>query len=269
MAEGDTVHGTAERLSERLAGRVLTRTDFRVPRFSTADLSGRVVDEIVARGKHLLMRTDRGETIHSHLGMDGSWRLYATGERWRGPAFEVRAVLEVRGWSAVGHRLPRLEILATARESEVLRELGPDPLGPDWDTAEAVRRLTAKPDRLVGEAVLDQTVMAGPGNVYRSEVCFLAGIDPRAPVGDLADPAGVVELTRTLMEANRDGGHRVTTGDRRSGRELWVYGRGGRPCRRCGTPVWRIELAGRVAYVCPRCQGASDRSKDVGEALDR
>lgn len=258
MAEGDTVHGTAARLRERLAGRVLTRTDFRVPRFSTADLSGRVVDEIVARGKHLLMRSDHGETIHSHLGMDGSWRLYATGVRWHGPAFEVRAVLALDGWSAVGHRLRRLEILATAREGEVLGDLGPDPLGPDWDASEAVRRLTANPDRPVGEALLDQAVMAGPGNVYRSEVCFLVRIDPRAPVGDLADPAELVERTRSLMEANREGGRRVTTGDRRPGRELWVYGRVGRPCRRCATPVRRIELAERIAYVCPSCQGGSD-----------
>jgi endonuclease-8 len=258
MAEGDTVHGTAARLRERLADRVLTRTDFRVPRFSTADLSGRVMDEIVARGKHLLMRTDRGETIHSHLGMDGSWRLYAPGERWHGPAFEVRALLEAEGSTAVGYRLRRLEILATGREAAVLGDLGPDPLGPEWNANEALRRLAATPDRAVGEALLDQAVMAGPGNVYRSEVCFLAGIDPRAPVGDVSDPARVIELTRSLMEANRDGGTRVTTGDRRPGHELWVYGRGGRPCRRCGTPVQRIELAERAAYVCPSCQRRGD-----------
>ena len=254
MAEGDTVHGTAARLAERLVGRVLTRSDLGVPRFSTADLSGRVMEEIVARGKHLLMRTDRGATIHSHLGMDGSWSVHPAGERWRGRAFEVRAVLEAEGWTAVGHRLRRLEVLATAREAEVLGDLGPDPLGPDWNTDEVARRLTATPDRSVGETLLDQTVMAGPGNVYRSEVCFLAGIDPRAAVGDVEDPARLAELMRSLMEANRDGGRRVTTGDPRRGHELWVYGRDGRPCRRCGTPVRRIELAERVAYVCPSCQ---------------
>jgi endonuclease-8 len=258
MAEGDTVHGTSARLRERLAGKLLTRTDLRVPRFSTANLSGRVLEEIAARGKHLLMRTDRGETIHSHLGMDGSWSVYEAGERWRGRAFEIRAVLDVEGWTAVGYRLRRLEVLTTAREAEVLGDLGPDPLGPDWNADEAVRRLAATPGRSIGEALLDQSVMAGPGNVYRSEVCFLAGIDPRAPVGALDEPARLAELMRSLMEANRDGGRRVTTGDHRRGRELWVYGRGGRPCRRCGTPVQRIEVAERVSYVCPSCQRRSD-----------
>jgi endonuclease-8 len=149
-------------------------------------------------------------------------------------------------------------VLTTAREAEVLGDLGPDPLGPDWNADEAVRRLAATPGRSIGEALLDQSVMAGPGNVYRSEVCFLAGIDPRAPVGALDEPARLAELMRSLMEANRDGGRRVTTGDHRRGRELWVYGRGGRPCRRCGTPVQRIEVAERVSYVCPSCQRRSD-----------
>jgi endonuclease VIII len=257
MAEGDTVHARATRLRERLRGRSLIRTDFRVPRFATADLSGRTVRDVVARGKHLLMRTDRGETIHSHLGMDGSWSLHASGDPWRGPRSEIRVVLEVEGWAAVGVRLRRLEIVSTCREAGVIGDLGPDPLGPAWDPAEAVRRLTAAPDRPVGEALLDQAVIAGPGNVYRSEVCFLTGIDPRAEVSRVTDPGRIVELVRSLMEANRDGGRRSTTGDRRRGHELWVYGRGGRPCRRCGTPVRRFEMSGRVAYRCPSCQTGS------------
>ncbi|HEX6401479.1 MAG TPA: DNA-formamidopyrimidine glycosylase family protein, partial [Actinomycetota bacterium] len=179
MAEGDTVHATAARLRAAIGGRPLVRTDFRVPRFATADLAGRTLGTIEARGKHLLMRSDRGETIHSHLGMDGAWRVYADGERWRGPAFEVRAVLTVEGASAVGHRLRRLEVLATEREREVVGHLGPDPLAADWDADEAVRRLAGAADRPLGEVLLDQTVIAGPGNVYRSEVCFLAGVDPR------------------------------------------------------------------------------------------
>ena len=256
MAEGDTVHATARRLEERLVGRVLTRTDFRVPRFATADLSGRTLLEVTARGKHLLMRTDREETIHSHLGMEGSWSLQPTGDRPRGRPFEIRAVLEVDGWTAVGHRLRRLDIVRTSREKEVLGDLGPDPLGADWDAVEAVRRMTARPDRSIGEALLDQAVIAGPGNVYRSEVCFLAGIDPRTAVSGVPEPGRVIELVRSLMETNRDGGRRSTTGDSRPGHELWVYGRGGRPCRRCGTPVQRFEMAERIAYRCPSCQAA-------------
>jgi endonuclease-8 len=259
MAEGDTVHATAARLRPVLEGRRLERTDLRVPRFATADLSGETITSVEARGKHLLMRTDAGATIHSHLGMDGAWRAYAQGERWRGPAFEVRAVLTVEGAaSVVGHRLRTLEVVATSREEAVVGHLGPDPLAPDWEPGEAIRRLVAQGDRPIGEVLLDQSVIAGPGNVYRSEVCFLAGADPRVPGAAAGDPAVIVELVRSLMEANRGGGRRSTTGDRRRGRELWVYGRAGLPCRRCGSRIVRLDLgergAERAAFACPSCQ---------------
>jgi endonuclease-8 len=258
MAEGDTVFATANRIHEALAGHVLSRTDFRVPRFATVDLSGQVVREVAPRGKHLLVRTDGGLSVHSHLGMDGAWRLYERGERWRERASEVRAVLETEHRIAVGHRLRRLEVLRTSAETHLLRHLGPDVLGPDWDAAETTRRLRADPDREIGEALIDQAVMAGPGNVYRSEVCFLAGIDPRTAVGAAADPAGLVDLMKTLMERNRAGGRRVTTDDPRRGHELWVYGRGGRPCRRCGTAIRSFAQGTRglerVAFACPGCQ---------------
>jgi endonuclease-8 len=266
VAEGDTVFAIAAQLHGALSGRILTRTDFRVPRFATTDLSGQRVQEIAPRGKHLLLRTDRDLTVHSHLGMDGSWRLYEPGERWRGRAFEVRAVLSTEDRIAVGHRLRRLEVIRTSTEPQLLRDLGPDVLGPDWDEAEATRRLTASPDRPAGDVLVDQSVMAGPGNVYRSEVCFLAGVDPRTPVGALPDPGRLVELTRGLMDRNRRGGRRVTTDDPRPGHDLWVYGRAGRPCRRCGTPVRSFPatlapgtegsrgLGRRITFVCPHCQ---------------
>ena len=258
MAEGDTVFAMAVRLHGALAGHVLTRTDFRVPAFATADLRGQVVGEVVSRGKHLLVRTDGHVSVHSHLGMDGGWRIYDPGERWRGRSFEVRGVLETDSRIAVGHRLRRLEVLRTSAESEVLGHLGPDVLGPDWDEAEVVRRLTSSPERPIGDALIDQRVMAGPGNVYKSEVCFLAGVDPRTPVGGDQDPATLVRLTKSLMERNRSGGRRVTTDDPRRGRELWVYGRAGRPCRRCGTPIRSFTQGaagdGRITYSCPGCQ---------------
>jgi endonuclease VIII len=256
MAEGDTVHATAERLHEALAGRVLTKTDVRVPRFAATDLSGRVVREVAARGKHLLLRTDGDVTVHSHLGMDGSWRLHRHGDRWRVPSFEVRCVIETEEMVAVGHRLRRLEIVRTSAEDRILGRLGPDVLGPDWDPAEATKRLVADPARAIGEALVDQSVMAGPGNVYRSEVCFLARVDPRTPVGDVPDAASLVDWMKHLMERNRGGLRRVTTDDPRRGRELWVYGRAGRPCRRCGTAI-RSFLQGatdRIVYLCPSCQ---------------
>jgi endonuclease-8 len=169
----------------------------------------------------------------------------------------VRGILETDCHVAVGHRLRRLEVLRTSSEPDVLGALGPDVLGPDWDASEATRRFLASPDREVGETLIDQSVMAGPGNVYRSEACFLAGVDPRMPVGTVPDPAGLVDLMKALMDRNRGGGARVTTDDPRRGHELWVYARGGRPCRRCGTSIGSFmqgEGAGRVVFTCPRCQ---------------
>ena len=145
------------------------------------------------------------------------------------------------------------------RESEIVGHLGPDPLQPDWDPAEALRRLVARPDRPIGEALLDQSVIAGPGNIYRCEICFLRGVDPWTPVGAMRDPAAVVALTKRLFEANRAGGNQVTTGDPRAGRQHWVYGRARLPCRRCEIRIVRKDATfgpegERSTYWCPSCQ---------------
>jgi endonuclease-8 len=259
VAEGDTVHLAAGRLDAALSGQRLVKTDFRVPAFATSDLSGHVVEGVAALGKHLLLRTDGGVTLHSHLKMEGAWELYRPGERWSGgPGHWIRAVLETEPWVAVGYRLGVLELLPTAREQEVIGHLGPDPLGADWDLEEAVRRLAADPGRAIGDALLDQQVMAGPGNVYRCEACFLRGLHPSTPVGDVPDLSAVVDLMKRLMEANRAIGRQITTGDARRGRDRWVYGRAGRPCRRCGTLVQRNapvrSATDRVVFWCPHCQ---------------
>ncbi|MFN2388055.1 MAG: DNA-formamidopyrimidine glycosylase family protein [Actinomycetota bacterium] len=262
MPEGDTVHLAARRLSSALAGRVLLKTDFRVPRFATADLSGRTLHDVHARGKHLMFRIDGGVTLHTHFEMDGSWHLYRNGERWRGPAHQVRALLETADWTAVGFRLAVTELIETAAESEVVGHLGPDVLGPDWDPAEVLRRIRALPERPLGEVLLDQRVMAGPGNVYRCEICFLRGLSPDTPVGEVPDLPAVVDLTKRLMEANRDTGRQITTGDTRRGQVHWVYGRAGKPCRRCGAPIAMTPSHGpeRVTFWCPHCQSAPWRS---------
>jgi formamidopyrimidine-DNA glycosylase len=258
MPEGDTVFLAATRMHAALAGQRLVATDFRVPRFATADLSGQVVREVAARGKHLLLRTDAGTTLHTHFKMEGAWHLYRPGERWRGPDFQVRAVLRTEPWVAVGFRLAICELLPTASEHEVVGHLGPDVLGPDWDPAEAVRRLRADPDRAIGTALLDQRAIAGPGNVYKSEVCFLRGVDPWTPVGEVEDLEGMVDLMKRLMEANRTTGSQITTGDTRPGRTHWVAARTGKPCRRCGTPIGKADQPSddgdRVTYWCPTCQ---------------
>ncbi|MGW2847706.1 DNA-formamidopyrimidine glycosylase family protein, partial [Streptomyces sp. NPDC001274] len=179
MPEGDTVLRTAGRLHTALAGRTLTRCDLRVPRFATADLTGRTVLGVVPRGKHLLLRVEGGLTLHSHLRMDGAWRVYGPAERWRGgPAHQIRAILGNAEQTAVGYRLPVLELLRTRDEEKAVGPLGPDLLGPDWDAATALRNLLAEPTRPLGEALLDQRNLAGIGNVYKAELCFLARVTP-------------------------------------------------------------------------------------------
>jgi endonuclease-8 len=257
MPEGDVVWYTARRLHEALAGRALTRSDFRVPRLATADLTGDVVTEAVSRGKHLLIRTQRGRTVHTHLRMDGSWRIRPATEPTR-ESHKIRLVLANHDWTAVGYQLGVVELLRTADERRVTGHLGPDLLGPDWDPAEAVRRLSAEPGRPVGEALLDQRNLAGIGNFYASEMLFLRGVDPWRPVGEVADLDALVELGRRLLEANKARIGQVTTGDTRPGRESWVYGRAYQPCRRCGTKINRGEQGApgeeRVRFWCPACQ---------------
>jgi endonuclease VIII len=257
MPEGDAVWLTARRLHQALAGRVLTRSDFRVPRYATTDLTGRTVTEAVARGKHLLIRTGDGITVHTHLRMDGSWRVRPARDR-TASSHRIRLILANSEWQAVGYQLGVVEVLPTAREDTVVGYLGPDLLGPDWDPAEAASRLLANPARPVGEALLDQRNLAGIGNVYKAETLFLRGIDPWRPVGEVADVAALVGLAQRLLEANKERFGMVTTGVARRGEERWVYGRAGRPCRRCGTPVRSADQGRnpeeRITYWCPRCQ---------------
>jgi endonuclease-8 len=263
VPEGDTVYRTARNLDAALTGSLLTRCDLRVPRYATVDLSGQPIDSIVSRGKHLLIRVG-DSTLHSHLKMEGAWHLYKPGSRWRRPAFEARAVLETERWQAVGFALGMLEVLPRAAEDDAVGYLGPDLLGPDWDADEALRRLSAEPERAIGLALLDQRNLAGIGNVYRSELCFLRGVLPTRPVGDVPDLPAMVALAKRVLEANKNRVERTLTGDTRPGRQDWVYGRAGKPCRRCGTPI-RHALLGdpvqpdrgamdRDVYWCPRCQ---------------
>lgn len=258
MPEGDTVFVAATRLRQALAGSSLTKTDLRVPALATVDLTGHQVDDVVPRGKHLLFRISGGHTLHTHYKMDGSWHLYRHGERWRGPNFQVRAVLETDQWVAVGFRLAKVELLPTADEDEVVGHLGPDPLGEDWDPAVALTNLAAHPGQEIAGLLLDQRVIAGAGNVYKSEICFLVGVHPRTLVRDVADLPKLVDLLARLMRANKTTGNQITTGDTRPGRERWVYGRSGRSCFRCGTQIRRAEQEGhggeRVTFWCPVCQ---------------
>ena len=250
MPEGDTVFHTAETLRRALVGRTLTRCDVRVPRFATVDLTGHVVDEVCSRGKHLFIRVGPA-SIHSHLKMDGSWRVTSRAKR---ADHRVRIILEASDIRAVGIDLGVLEILDRAHDGDVVDHLGPDLLGDDWDPKVAAANLTAHPDRPIAEALLDQRVLAGIGNVYCNELCFVSGHLPTAPVSAVTDPYRLVSRARDMLWANRFRWNRCTTGDTRTGRQLWVYGRAGQSCRRCGTPINYDDSGERVAYWCPACQ---------------
>jgi endonuclease-8 len=259
VPEGDTVWLAAQRLHAALAGEVLLRSDLRVPTLAETDLAGRRVLGVVPRGKHLLTRVEGGLTLHTHFRMDGTWHLYRPGDRWAGgPDWQVRAVLETASWQAVGYRLPVVELLASAREDDAVGHLGPDVLGPDWDADEAVRRLSADPDREVGLALLDQRNLAGLGNLYRTEALFLQGLTPWLQVADVPDLSALVERGRRLLTANRGRWEQSTTGSLRQGEMHWVFERAGRPCRRCGTRVASAEQghapSARLSYWCPHCQ---------------
>ncbi|WP_435747032.1 DNA-formamidopyrimidine glycosylase family protein [Microbacterium sp. PMB16] len=256
MPEGDTVFRTARRLDEALAGGEVTRFDLRVPRFATLDLTGQTVHGAASRGKHLLLRIG-DSTLHSHLRMDGAWFIYRPGEKWRHPAFKVRAIVGTAEREAVGVDIAEIEVVPTRDEDELVGYLGPDPLADDWDIAEAIRRLSAD-TRSIHVALLDQRNVAGFGNEYAAELLFLRGILPTTPTAEVDVPALLALGVRTIR-ANRDRSGRTFTGINRAGQAAWVYGRSGQPCRRCGTRILRGELGAdptreRVTFWCPFCQ---------------
>jgi endonuclease-8 len=258
MPEGDTVFRAAQSLNSALAGQTLITTDFRVPKFATVDLTGEVVEEVVSVGKHILHHIGDA-TVHSHLKMEGSWHLYKPETPWRRPAWQARAILATEGWVTVGFSLGILEILPRENESEAVGYLGPDILGPGWDADVALHNLTRDPDRPIGLALLDQRVIAGLGNDYRNELCFLRGMMPTRPIKEVRDIPGLITLAHKLIHANRDRVERTTTGDMRPGRMMWVAHRTGKPCRRCGTRIRKASLGEtpltqRETYFCPRCQ---------------
>lgn len=270
MPEGDTVYRTAVHLDRALAGRVLTRSDFRVPSLAEVNLSGETVESVRSVGKHILHRIG-GFTLRSHLRMEGAWHVLRQGAAWPRPAHSARVVLSVTGIDTVGFDLTNLDLVPRLLEDTLVADLGPDLLKPSWapvDAALAVQRLTRAPEREIAAALLDQRVMAGLGNVYVTELCFLRGVHPTAPVSDAGPPETLVALARKLILANRDRTERTTTGDLRAGRRTYVYGRQGQPCRRCGTRIVRGEHGRgarrpddpsgpsdeRVSTCCPRCQ---------------
>lgn len=245
-------------LERTIVGRTLVASDFRVPQLATVDLSGARVASSAARGKHLLLRLDHDTewTLHTHLKMEGAWRTFAPGQPWRRPAHTARVVLRTDGPTAVGFSLGVVELWPRGEERERLSHLGPDLLGDDWDADEALRRLLAVPDTPLVQAVQDQTRMAGLGNMYANELCFLVGRDPHTPVGQVERPARLVHRAQQLLQLNKERPHQSTTGDLAPGRRTWVYRQ--KVCRRCHTRIMTDMIGApgqeRATYWCPSCQ---------------
>jgi len=272
VPEGDTIATSAATLAGVLVGRVVTRFASSVPgveaRADSLGIVGGTVAGVEARGKHLLIHVLAGQagpdgtataTLRTHMQMTGSWHLYRVGSRWQKPARYARVVLEAGDVVAVCFSAPEVELLTGAEFGghAGLRRLGPDLLSPAFDEAEALARLRAAPDLEIADALLDQSIMAGIGNVYKSEVLFLENVSPFARVGSLDDAT----LQRLIRTARRQIRRNVGTAQRRTTHglqrgALWVYDRAGRPCSRCSTSIRRVMQGphARSTYWCPACQ---------------
>ncbi len=280
VPEGDTLFRTATVLRDVLLGRVVRAARGRPGGAALGKVVGMRIDRVDAQGKHLLIGFDGGLTLHTHLRMNGSWHRYRPGERWRRRPARAVCVIEVPDGVAVCFDAPVVELLDSRALAihPALATLGPDLLAsaPDLDGALVRLGSAARRDMPVGEALLDQRALAGLGNVYRSELCFMERVDPFLPVGRV-DPAVLERLVATgarLLRANSSGPHRTTTPDalgaqpgvdapgsairRADGDRLWVYGRTGRPCRRCGTLIRSLVTGAmpRRVWWCPACQPA-------------
>jgi len=254
MPEGDTILRAARMLNAELAGHTVTHFESVFSRITRADgrlvMRGRIIERVEARGKHLLMWFSGDLVLRTHMRMHGVWHLYRRGARWRHPRSDMRLVIGTPEYEAVAFNVPVAELLRAAdlERSPAVRNLGPDILGEDFDAADAAQRMAMTPEMDIAEALLDQQAVAGIGNIFKCEALYAAGLDPFTHVADLSreDLVRVVEKARRLM--------RASVADRRMA--FSVYGRGGRPCRRCGTTIARRHARGeaRVTYWCPRCQ---------------
>ena len=266
MPEGDTIWRAARTLDAALAGKVVTSVVSPLPAVAAAARRLRVVGQVIARvearGKHLLVTFAGGAVLHTHQRMHGSWHLYRRGSPWRRPAHHARAVIETAEAVAVCFQSPVVEMLSPAEAAShpALVRLGPDLLKDDFDPAAARRRLRERGEVEIGVALMDQTAVAGIGNVYKSEVLFLCGVSPLARVRDLDDASleRLLAVAREQMRRNLGPGYRRTTTSL-SPERVWVYRREGEPCRRCGTLVRRVVQGeqARSTYLCPACQRTS------------
>ncbi len=274
MPEGDTIYRAARTLDRALAGRRVATFESVFPALTRVDedrkIVGRSVSRVRSMGKHLLIELSGDLVLRTHMRMNGEWHVYRAGERWRRARSSMRIAIGTDEWVAVGFDIPVAEFIEARdlRRHRELAALGPDLLAEDFDQAAAVRRLLASPAATVAGALLDQRVVAGIGNVFKSEILFVSGIDPFRPVAALtpAEAERLVATARRLLRSNvlehggrlplARRGYRQTTRFADPAARLWVYDRAGRPCRTCGTII-RYRKEGelvRGTYWCPNCQ---------------
>ncbi|HEX3645619.1 MAG TPA: DNA-formamidopyrimidine glycosylase family protein [Vicinamibacterales bacterium] len=282
MPEGDTVFRAAQTLHRYMAGHVVTRFESVYPALTRIaedrPVVGRTIQSVSARGKHLLMTFSGDLVLRTHLRMNGSWHIYPSGGRWHRPARDMRVLVCTVDACGVGFNIPVAELLSGLEldRHRQLQALGPDLLAEPFDRAEAVRRMRGRAGDAIADVLLDQRVIAGIGNVFKSEILFLAGIHPFTPAGLLTgdDLERIVGVAREQLAANvmtrsqtlSTAIGRRTTRSLDPNEKLWIYSRGGRPCRRCGAAI-RSEKSGldaRVTYWCPNCQPMRDPEEPSG-----
>ncbi|HXI11876.1 MAG TPA: DNA-formamidopyrimidine glycosylase family protein [Thermoanaerobaculia bacterium] len=285
MPEGDTIFRAARRMQQALSGKLVTRFESMFPQLNRIDVdapvSGRSIDLISSRGKHLLIEFSGDLTLRTHMRMNGSWHLYRPGEAWRRPRIDMRIVIESRDFVAVGFNIPVAEFHdeRSLERQRDLQRIGPDFLSASFDETEAIARLKARSATPIAEALLNQRVVSGIGNVFKSEVLFTCGVYPFAPVHTLGDDklAELLKSARKLMALNvrseHDGaittytGFRRTTGRSDPAERLFVYGRRAKPCRQCGTPIEyeKRGLDARSTYWCPTCQSSDNSAPSLSK----
>lgn len=273
MPEGDSVYQLSKRL-QFMTGREVTASSLRVPRFATVDFTGMTVERVWPYGKHLFMQFGadghEAQILHTHLKMEGTWSVHRAGARWSKPGHTARVVLQLFDDAGdielVGHSLGLVDVFPAREYEAEMGYLGPDMLAENFNHEEAKRRILEDPGREIGRSLLDQYRVAGIGNEYRAEICFLGGVHPARTVAEVG--AGGVDkllrIARRLMWANKDEVKRVTTGVKRAGETSYVFGRNKRPCRRCTTLITKGFLGGqddleRVIWWCPTCQPEPDQ----------
>lgn len=278
MPEGDTIFRAARTLHRALAGHKITGFQTAFPKLSRVDIdqgiSGRIVERVEARGKWLLMHFSGGVILLTHMLMNGSWHIYRPGEKWHRPRQSMRVMIATEQFIAVAFNIQIAEFHTheSLQRRRGLAGLGPSLLDEDFDPAEGVRRLLAYPDLEVGEALLRQAVVAGIGNVFKSEVCFACGVNPFRRVASLRpeEASNLISTAQRFLAANVadsgnqvtvDSGMRRTTGRTNHEERLWVYKRGGDPCRRCGFQIESRKQGpdARITFWCPECQPAGSR----------